>query len=82
MKFKTLRRLLSFLVVLSVVNSVVATMVVVYAYGAMLDFVEPPFAMLFSGVLATLGTAIISTVIGDIIIKAYKAFLKEKNDKR
>lgn len=82
MKFKTLRRLLSFLVVLSVVNSVVATMVVVYAYGAMLDFVEPPFAMLFSGVLATLVTAIISTVIGDIIIKAYKAFLKEKNDKR
>ena len=72
MKFKTLKRLLVFLTIMSVVNAVVATLIVMYAYGALLDFVEPPFAIIFSGVLAVLVTTGISTIIGNIFIKAYK----------
>ena len=82
MKFKTLRRLLVFLTIMSVVNAVVATLIVMYAYGALLDFVEPPFAIIFSGVLAVLVTTGISTIIGNIFIKAYKDSQRSRRRRR
>lgn len=78
MKFKTLKRLLTFLTIVTAVNAVLATMIVMYAYGALVDFVETPFAIIFSGVLAVLVTTGISTIIGSTFIKAYKDFLKSK----
>lgn len=78
MKFKTLKRLLVFLTIISAVNAVIATLIVVYAYGALLDFVEAPFAIIFSGVIAVLTTTSISTIIGNVFIKAYKDSLRDR----
>ena len=78
MKFKTLKRLVGLFMSISIVNSIIITMVVIYGYGALLDFVDAPFAMIFPGVLGLLVTTIITFVCGDIIIKAYKDSRRNK----
>lgn len=82
MKFKTLSRLLTSVMIVTVLNSVVATMIIMYAYGAFVDFVEAPFAIIFAGVIALLVTISISYVFCNTIINAYKASQKEKRKKR
>ena len=78
MKFKTLKRLVVLFMSISIINSTIITMVVIYGYGALLDFVDAPFAMIFPGVLGLLITTIITFVSGDIIIKAYKDSRRNK----
>ena len=82
MKFKTLTRLMTSVMMLSTLNSLVATMIIMYAYGAFVDFVEAPFAIIFAGVIALLVTISISYVFCNTLINAYKASQKEKGRKR
>lgn len=82
MKFKTLSRLLTSVMLVTVLNSVVATMIIMYAYGAFVDFFEAPFAIIFAGVIAVLVTITISYVFCNTLINAYKASQKEQRRKR
>jgi hypothetical protein len=50
----------------------ISLIIVFFGYGALLDFVDAPFALLFSGVIALVISTLITYTTSRIILKAYK----------
>lgn len=78
MKFKTLKRLIILFTLVSIVNATIVAVVIIFGYGALLDFVDAPFAFICPGIIGILISTIISYTVGNGILKAYKDFKRHK----
>ena len=78
MKYKTLKKIILFFVIVCIITSVLSVVISIYGYHALLAYVGNPFAMVVSGAAAITLSTFILYLVGNTFLKAYKDSRRNK----